>query len=61
MGANNDRLTDISALMDEMFGAVGTPERDEFRRQAYAEIMDQGDHEGYTELPPLPEIGTKIE
>jgi len=39
MQENN--LIDIDALMDEKFGQVGTPERSEFRRKAYAYYVGQ--------------------
>jgi hypothetical protein len=40
MEANND-ITDISLEMDNLYGRVGTPERDAFRREAYAYCMGQ--------------------
>lgn len=44
MEANND-LYDVSAEMDRLYGAVGTPERNEFRREAYAYCMGQVVHD----------------
>lgn len=41
MKANDSRLTDISAWMDREFGAEGTPQREQFRREAYAYCMGQ--------------------
>ncbi|MDR2815586.1 MAG: helix-turn-helix domain-containing protein [Proteiniphilum sp.] len=38
MEANNN-ITDISLEMDNLYGKVGTPERDAFRREAYAYCM----------------------
>ena len=37
----NSNITDISAEMDAMYGKVGTPEREQFRREAYAYYMGQ--------------------
>jgi DNA-binding XRE family transcriptional regulator len=37
----NSNITDISLEMDNLYGNVGTPERDEFRREAYAYCMGQ--------------------
>lgn len=41
MGANDKQITSIDAIMDGKFGRVGTPEREEFRREAYAYCMGQ--------------------
>lgn len=43
MEVNN--YTDISAEMDQLFGAPGTPERDAFRREAYAYCMGRIIHD----------------
>jgi DNA-binding XRE family transcriptional regulator len=40
MQTNSD-ITDISAEMDALYGKVGTPEREQFRREAYACYMGQ--------------------
>jgi DNA-binding XRE family transcriptional regulator len=40
MEAKND-ITDISLEMDNLYGKVGTPEREQFRREAYAYCMGQ--------------------
>ena len=40
MTAKND-ITDISAEMDKLFGKVGTPEREQFRREAYNYCVGQ--------------------
>ena len=40
MQAKND-ITDVSLEMDKLYGKVGTPERDAFRREAYAYCMGQ--------------------
>lgn len=40
MEANNN-ITDVSLEMDNLYGKVGTPERDAFRREAYAYCMGQ--------------------
>jgi DNA-binding XRE family transcriptional regulator len=39
MEANN--ITDISLEMDNLYGKVGTPDREAFRREAYAYCMGQ--------------------
>jgi len=39
MQKNN--IIDIDALMDKEFGQIGTPERTEFRRKAYAYYVGQ--------------------
>ena len=39
--AANDELYDVSAEMDRLYGKVGTPEREQFRREAYAYCMGQ--------------------
>ena len=44
MQANND-IRDISAELDTLYGKVGTPEREQFRREAYAFYMGQILHE----------------
>jgi len=44
MITKND-ITDISAEMDNLFGKVGTPEREEFRREAYVYCMGQIIHD----------------
>ena len=44
MQANND-IKDISAELDTLYGKVGTPEREQFRREAYAYYMGQILHE----------------
>jgi DNA-binding XRE family transcriptional regulator len=44
MEANND-LYNVSAEMDRLFGAPGTPEREQFRREAYAYCMGQIIHD----------------
>ena len=40
MQARNE-ITDISAELDNLYGKVGTPEREQFRREAYAYYMGQ--------------------
>ena len=34
-------IVDIDAMMDERFGAVGTPERESFRKEAYSYCVGQ--------------------
>ena len=41
MKARNENLTSIDAIMDAEFGKPGTPEREEFRKEAYAYCMGQ--------------------
>ena len=41
MKANNNLLTSIDDVMDAKFGKVGTPERENFRREAYTYCMGQ--------------------
>jgi hypothetical protein len=41
MEANNNFLTSVDDVMDAKFGKVGTPEREAFRREAYAYYMGQ--------------------
>ena len=40
MQANND-IRDVSAELDALYGKEGTPEREQFRREAYAFYMGQ--------------------
>ena len=40
MEERND-ITDVSAELDALYGKVGTPEREEFRKEAYAWYMGQ--------------------
>jgi DNA-binding XRE family transcriptional regulator len=40
MQANND-IRDVSAELDTLYGKVGTPEREQFRREAYAYYLGQ--------------------
>ena len=41
MQANNDLLTSVDDVMDAKYGKVGTPKREQFRREAYAYYMGQ--------------------
>ena len=41
MQANNNLMTSIDDIMDAKFGKVGTPEREQFRKEAYAYYMGQ--------------------
>jgi DNA-binding XRE family transcriptional regulator len=45
MEANNNLLVSVDDIMDNLYGAVGTPERDQFRREAYAYCMGQVIHD----------------
>ena len=40
MQANSD-IRDVSAELDALYGKIGTPEREQFRREAYAYYMGQ--------------------
>lgn len=40
MKANSD-LIDFDTIMDEKYGKVGTPEREQFRKEAYAYCVGQ--------------------
>ncbi|GHT09475.1 transcriptional regulator [Bacteroidia bacterium] len=48
MEANNN-LISIDAIMDAKFGAVGTPERDAFRKEAHTYCMGQLIHDARKE------------
>lgn len=37
----NPNVHSMDAILDEMYGKVGTPEREEFRREAYAYYAGQ--------------------
>ena len=39
MKTKNENLTSIDAIMDEEFGKPGTPEREEFRKEAYQQVL----------------------
>lgn len=41
MQTNNSYLTSIDDIMDAKYGKVGSPEREQFRREAYAYYMGQ--------------------
>ena len=41
MKVNNNLLTSVDDIMDNLYGKVGTPEREQFRREAYAYCMGQ--------------------
>ncbi|MCL1934318.1 MAG: helix-turn-helix domain-containing protein [Candidatus Azobacteroides sp.] len=45
MQINNNQLTSIDDIMDAKYGKVGTPEREQFRREAYAYCMGQIIHD----------------
>lgn len=56
-------IVDIDAMMDERFGAVGTPERDEFRKEAYNYcvgqlIMEARKQERMTQAALAEKLGT---
>ncbi len=41
----NKNLTSIDDMMDNLYGKAGTPEREQFRREAYAYCMGQVIHD----------------
>jgi DNA-binding XRE family transcriptional regulator len=41
MKTNDDLLTSVDDIMDNLYGKVGTLEREQFRREAYAYCMGQ--------------------
>lgn len=41
MQANNKNLVSIDAIMDKKYGKVGTPEREAFRKEAFAYCVGQ--------------------
>ena len=45
MQANNNLLTSVDDIMDAKYGKTGTPEREAFRREAYAWYMGQLIHD----------------
>ena len=45
METNNNLLVSVDDIMDKLYGAVGTPERGQFRREAYAYCMGQVIHD----------------
>ncbi len=49
MKANSNNLMDVDAWMDKRYGAVGTPEREQFRREAYAYCVGQIIHDARKE------------
>jgi DNA-binding XRE family transcriptional regulator len=60
----NSNITDISLEMDNLYGKVGTPERDQFRREAYAYCMgrviyDVRKNEKITQAELASRIGTE--
>ncbi|MDR0574715.1 MAG: helix-turn-helix domain-containing protein [Tannerella sp.] len=62
MQANN-YLTSVDDIMDAKYGKVGTPEREAFRREAYAYcmgkvIMDARKNEKITQAELAKRIGT---
>jgi DNA-binding XRE family transcriptional regulator len=60
MEAKND-ITDISLEMDNLYGKVGTPEREQFRREAYAYCMGQIIHDARkTEKITQAELASRI-
>lgn len=45
MKAKNSNLISVDDLMNELYGEVGTPEREQFRKEAYAYCMGQVIHD----------------
>ena len=64
MKAKNENLISIDAMMDAEFGKVGTPEREDFRKEAYSYSMgqiiyDARKKEKITQTELAQRIGTK--
>lgn len=45
MQVNNPDVHSMDAVLDELYGKVGTPEREEFRKEAYAYYVGQLIHD----------------
>ena len=45
MQVNNPDVHSMDAVFDELYGKVGTPEREEFRKEAYAYYVGQLIHD----------------
>ncbi|MDR2962541.1 MAG: helix-turn-helix domain-containing protein [Bacteroidales bacterium] len=45
MHIKNDNLTSIDDIMDNLYGKVGTPEREAFRSEAYTHCVGEVIHE----------------
>ena len=61
MQANNHQLISIDDIMDAKFGMVGTSEREQFRREAYAYYMGQILHDARkNEKITQKELATRI-
>lgn len=43
MHTNNHKIVDYDAVLDEKYGAVGTPEREQFEEEALKFYSDWGD------------------
>ncbi|MBR6179984.1 MAG: helix-turn-helix transcriptional regulator [Prevotella sp.] len=59
-----DDVMSVDAIMDERYGKVGTPEREAFRKEAYAYcvgkiIRDGRKSEGLTQQELADRVGTK--
>jgi DNA-binding XRE family transcriptional regulator len=61
MDSNNNLLTNIDDVMDTKYGKVGTPEREAFRREAYAYCMGRIIHDARkTEKITQSELANRI-
>lgn len=63
MEVKNENLISVDAILDAEFGKVGTPEREAFRKDAYAYCMgqiicDARKKEGITQSELAEKIGT---
>ena len=51
-------IYNVDAWMDEQYGKVGSPEREEFRKEAYRLFMMQGSKKKMTQTELAQKIGT---
>jgi DNA-binding XRE family transcriptional regulator len=61
MNTSNNKIRSISRELDELYGKEGTPERNEFRKEAYAYYMGQLIHDARkTEKITQQELASRI-
>jgi DNA-binding XRE family transcriptional regulator len=49
MQTNNHKIVDYDVVLDTLYGKVGTPERESFRKEAYSYYMGQIIHDARKE------------